>query len=482
MRVPGLTEKTEAPSQAVAPLIVVILVYLVIAQSVSLFPRLITVDFYQYWGVSAALRLNRENLGTPYKDYRQYAATLAEYGALPGDPKLASVSRISTSPGFTATPFMYMLFGALPLDFTLALAVYHILQVVLFLAAVIALGAVYRYPLFLAVCLALLLVIASGSLSSDMRVGNVGTLQFASLAFLLVVAHGLRESPRPLALGAILLSGLTLLSLAKPNIALVAAAMALHLWVTRGIRFVAVAAVPAVVAGATAVIAASVYFRSWTAWYEWYRFVFGANPYALSKAPGPGNYSTSKILSSWFHADVWKIAAVVTGLLAMSLVVTLVAAARAQSPGLASRVRTALARTLGDPHVAMAIGVTMTIALPPLFWYHYYVIAVLPGMWLLAASAASPYVPLLGLAVLVLSQGLLNVLFIPFGWTEAVAAGAALTWVPLWGGILLCVYGPAPARRLAEPVAPPPVKGVEPGIKAARPVRRPRGPKTAPRA
>ena len=43
-------------------------------------------------------------------------------------------------PGFTATPFMYMLFGALPLDYTLAMLVYHVLQVSLFVAAVTVLG------------------------------------------------------------------------------------------------------------------------------------------------------------------------------------------------------------------------------------------------------------------------------------------------------------------------------------------------------
>ena len=42
-----------------------------------------------------------------------------------------------------------------------------------------------------------------------------------------------------------------------------------------------------------------------------------------------------------------------------------------------------------------------------------------------------------GLGALVLSSGQLNVLFLPLGWTGAVAAGAALSWVPLWGGILL---------------------------------------------
>ncbi|PYO29369.1 MAG: hypothetical protein DMD86_15045, partial [Candidatus Rokuibacteriota bacterium] len=43
-------------SPAVAALIVLILVQLVVAQSLGLFSRAPMIDFYQYWGVSAALR------------------------------------------------------------------------------------------------------------------------------------------------------------------------------------------------------------------------------------------------------------------------------------------------------------------------------------------------------------------------------------------------------------------------------------------
>jgi hypothetical protein len=475
MRLPGWPTASAPTSRPVAAFIVLILVYIVIAQSISLLPRLIAVDFYQYWAVSAALRLRGENLGLPYTNSREYVATVAEYAAQPGNDKLAKVSGVFTRPGFTATPFLYMLFGALPLDFALALAIYHILQVVLSLAAIMALGAVYRYPLFLAVCLALLLVISSGPLTSDIRVGNVGSVQLASLAVLLALVQRLPRARHPTALGSLALSGLTLLALAKPNVALIAAIMALHLLLTRGVRFSAIAAMPAVVSGAAAVILPCLHFRSWTVWYEWYRSVFGHKLYGLAGAPGPGNYSTTKMLAGWFHVPVGTAVRLVAIALAVSLIATVVAAVRADARARAAPVRSGLARILGEPHVAMAIGVTVTIALPPLFWYHYYVIALIPGLWLLNASSGTRYLPFLGLASLVLSQGLLNVLFIPLGWTDAAAAGAALTWMPLWAGSLLCVYGLGGRATEPGPAGSSPPKGVERRLGAARPARGSRG-------
>jgi len=80
----------------------------------------------------------------------------------------------------------------------------------------------------------------------------------------------------------------------------------------------------------------------------------------------------------------------------------------------------AILRAFDDPQLALAIGITATIALPPLVWYHYYVIMLIPGLWLLHASRESRAMELCGLAVLVLSSGLLNVLFVPLGWAGAV--------------------------------------------------------------
>ena len=146
--------------------------------------------------------------------------------------------------------------------------------------------------MFPLLCLAFLLALGSGPLSSDLRLGNLGCVQLAALSVLLYVAARARRARPATALGSLLLTGLTLLVLVKPNLALVAVIMAAHLWLVHGTRLFAIAAASAACAAAVAVIGSCLYFGSWTIWPEWYRTVFGRNPYALARSSAGGNYST----------------------------------------------------------------------------------------------------------------------------------------------------------------------------------------------
>jgi hypothetical protein len=405
--------------------IVLILIQLVVAQSLNLFPRVPMIDFYQYWGVAAARRLSGEPLGTPYTDASRYRTVLTDYATRSGQTKIERFR----PPSFTATPFAYLLFAVFSLDYARAALLFHVSQLLLFLAAVMLVGRIYRYPRAPLVSLGLLLVLSSGPLSSDLRLGNLGCFQLFALAALLAVIDRARQAPRAVAPRALALSGLTLLVLIKPSVMLVVAVMALHLLLAHGIRLFAIALLPALLCGAAAVIASCLYFGSWSVWGEWYGVVFGADPYRLAVSPASGNYSSTRLLSLWINADVWVVVALLAGALIVSL--RAVAAAGATTP------RAGLARVLRDPHLVMAIGVTMTTALSPLYWYHYYLIELIPGLWLLNAPPARGAPPLWGLAALVLSSGLLNVLFIPLGWIGIVAAAAAASWIPLWVGTLL---------------------------------------------
>ena len=420
---------------AVAALIVLILVQLVGGWSIGLFPRLTAIDFYQYWGVSAALRLSGYTLGGPYRNHEKYHAVLRDLAAQSDQPKLAAVSRAMPRPSFTATPFLYMLFGTFPADYTRAVGLFQTLQVVLFLTAVFLLGMIYRFQIFPLICLALLLLVSSGPLFADLRVGNLGSLQFAALTVVLVLADRLQYVARATPLGCAVLAGLVLLVLAKPNVALVIPMMVVHLWQRRGNRFLAIAAVPAALLGAAAVVIPPVYFHSWTVWREWYDFVYAHNPSGLARPPTGGNYSTSLLLARWIHADVWMVAGVIAAVLSVSLIA--VVAVSMRTGRASAMLRRALEGVFGDVRLAMAIGITLTIALPPLVWYHYNVIALIPGLWLLNASSGSGYLRLCGLLALLLSSGFLNTLFLPLGWNGAAEIGAALSWVPLWAGILL---------------------------------------------
>jgi hypothetical protein len=72
MRPGRLLDGLDATSRLAGVLILLMLLQLVVSQTVNLYPRIAAVDFYQYWGVAAARRLNPGTLGSPYSNPRQY--------------------------------------------------------------------------------------------------------------------------------------------------------------------------------------------------------------------------------------------------------------------------------------------------------------------------------------------------------------------------------------------------------------------------
>ena len=442
IRDPRLADTVFVTPRAVAAFTVLVLAYLVVVHVASLSLRIIPIDFYQYWGASAARRVSTEALGSPYREARRYGAALLDAATRSGRPMFQQVSQYATPPNFTATPFVYTLFALLPATYTEASLLYYSLQIIFFLAAVIVVGVVYRYPAFPLLCLALLLILASGPLNADLRLGNLGCLQFIALAILLALADRLRDARPSATLGGALLSGLTLLVLTKPNVALVLVCMVLHLWVARGTRFLLMAAWPAVLCGGAAVILSSLHFGSWTVWQEWSATALGlstvgSHPSTVERHLTRGNYSTPLLLGSWLHLSSWASASLIAVGLATSTLAVVGRSVLAEASARAAPIRAALARALGDPHLAMAVGITLTIALPPLVWFHYYVIALIPSLWLLNVPSTRPAVRWCGLVALVLSSGLPSGLFLSLAWNTAGHVCAALSWLALWAGVLV---------------------------------------------
>jgi hypothetical protein len=428
--------------RAVAAFIVLVLVYIVVVHAVSLPRQIIPIDFYQYWGAAAARRLSTEELGSPYREAQRYGAVLLEAAEGSGQPMFQRVSRHATPPKFTATPFAYTLFALLPANYTLANLLYYSLQIVSFIAGVIIVGVVYRYPAFPLVCLSLLLILSSGPLNTDLRLGNLGCIQFMILAILLALVDRLQGARPSATRGGIVLSGLTLLVLTKPNLGLVLVFMVLHLWVARGTRFLVMAAWPAALCVGAAVMLSSLHFGSWTVWLDWYDTALGLStvgrrPSTVGRHLTIGNYSTPLLLGSRLNLSAWTSASLIAAGLAISIVAVVGRSVLADASARAAPVRRALARVLGDPHLAMALGVALSLALPPLVWYHYYIIAVIPSLWLLNVQSTWPALRWCGLAALLLGAGILTGLFLLVGWNTAGHVCATLSWLALWGGILI---------------------------------------------
>lgn len=435
---PGLAGSAVA-SRALIALALLILVELVVANVLNLLPQVVAIDFYQYWAVGAAPRLTSQPLGSPYTDHRTYTEVVRAYAERSNETRLTVNGRVLGPTGFTATPLAYLLFAALPADYGVAVTFYQLLALVLFASSVVVLGVLNGHRIEWVVCLALLMVLASGPFLADWRLGNIGSAQLAALALLLYLAVRLPREPAAPVRGAVVLAGLTVLAIVKPNVALLAMAMAAHLWAGRGTRLFGIAVVAAALAAAIAVIIPCVYFGSWTIWPEWYWTVFGRSPYTLARPSSGGNYSPPLLIARALGLDVWWVGAAIAAMLGLSLVAVVLLSGPPRTRGWAT-FRDAPRRVFGDPQLAMAIGVTLTVALPLLVWYHYHVLVLIPGLWLLSAPAGSRSLALCGGVALALSSGVLNVLFLPLGWTGVAAGAAALTFVPLWAGILLHLH------------------------------------------
>jgi hypothetical protein len=400
------------------------------------------IDFYNLWGVPAALRLSGRGIGSPYTDGAEYLATLKSRAATAGDAKFASAGDYWKASDYTGSPLLYAAFGAFPLNYTRSLAVFQLLQLVAFLATCILLGRLYELDLVAVSCLALVCLMGYQPVLSDLRVANLGCVQFGLLGGLLAWARALprvRSQGRRVVLGGFLLAALAALTLAKPNVALITGLLAAHVTIRLGARQAAIAALPVIGVTAAFVIVPCLYFGSWQVWAEWYRFVYGSDAHMLVRRVADGNDSSIVLLSSWLGAGVYTTASVVLGLLGASL---LGVARWARGAGEDRRslkdAAVRIVRCLGDsPDLVLAIGVTVTMATAPLFWIHYYVISLFPCIWLFATPTTSRFPARLAGLALIASSGIPGLLLAWIGVANAMWATTATTWIPLWGAVLI---------------------------------------------
>ena len=434
-------------------LIAIMLASLALPQAVTRFSETIGLDFYHFWGVPVAQRLTGHALGAPYGQGERYQATLKQYATTINQPRIHAAQRFWTDPDFTGSPLLYEMFGVVSDDYTFSLAVFRGSQIVAFVGACVLLGVLYGFDLFYPVCFALISLLLYQPLLSDLRVANVGCLQLGAVAAVTGLASLLPRVPASRwrdGLAAVFLAALAALALSKPNIALVGVVLAVHLAVRHGAWPFVRAALPAAVVSLLLIIAPCLYFGSWTVWWEWFRYVYIANPGTLVRPIASGNYSTPLFVSTWFGGSVFVIATVLFVLLVASLVI--IRRPDVPTPGRALEAFPAtFKRFFREPHAPVAAGVLLTLATSPLSWLHYYVLVVVPSLWLLSPDASARAVPLLAGASVVMSAGIVGMALWGLGWPGAMPATIALSWVPLWAALLIQLRSPDVAAPHVAP-------------------------------
>jgi len=407
-------------------------------------PPAVGFDFYQFWAVSKARSFTEEKLASPYVERERYAAALSAHAQQSPD------ERLRTSSGYrggtldlTGTPLFYWVFGGMPRDYTVSLVLYQLVLLMMFLVCAVVMGAVYHKGAFDLLPLACLLLLAHDPLVSDLYVGNVNAVQLGVLALFGVWSDrcAARRDARPsLRRCAMMVGALVLVTLLKPNLALVCLLLACHLWVIHGTRLFLRALAVGVVFGVVLMALPCLRFGSWRVWLDWYTFLAGAGGGGLVYPVADGNFATVVLL-----ADALGIGVVKAGLLvAFVLLASLYGALRGSMRGGDGSSRTlaeAGSRLLRDPQLCLAVGIVVTLAISPLVWKHYYVLSLLPAFWLLSPRRRGLWPGALSAASIVLTSGVV-VATLAGQWVGVRALwpyGFALGLLPLWLAVLIVV-------------------------------------------
>jgi hypothetical protein len=385
------------------------------------------IDFYHFWGVAAARRLASEDLGTPYANDAGYAAILNQRADASTDPHFKRANRERRTIDPTGTPLLYMLFAPLPDDYHSAHVLHRIAQIAALVAAVAWLCAMLGGELATSLGFAFAVPIFYQPFQIEMAVGNINSMQLLACVAFASLARRLAGG-QDRGAGGLLACSLAAFVLFKPNLLLVALLLAAFLWrALGGRRFVRLAGLAAL-AGAALVALSSAWFGTWRAWPEWLAFVRGAHDAKLASYPvDDGNYAAVVLLRG---ASAATRSYLLTLGLVLALVATWLAAAFLGRGGRSLRER--LAECLADPLLLISTALLVGLAVSPLVWFHYALLALFPCLWLALAEPRPGTRSILAFTSLGLYAQTPGFEVFGFSSSGSLPWLIAFAWVPAW--------------------------------------------------
>jgi hypothetical protein len=404
------------------------------------------IDFNQYWGVGKAQEWSPSPLKSPSAEQDKYAKVLNAHVADSSDLHLVKANKFRRGLELLQTPLCYSIFSLLPENFSFAFGIFQIIQVTLFLSALILLSALYYGNWIRLLPWSFLMIIFYLPMVSDLEVGNLNCFHLFGFASLLLLADRVlvKHSPRP-ALGAsmVFMGILVFLALLKPSWALVVLLLAVYLWVGQGTSVFVPAAATGMVCGAILILLPYIQFHSWMVWQDWYRYLQSWDSASMLVRIREGNYAPVLLVSQILGSSVLRAVILLGALLAASMLIALMMAKEKEESIVRGMVRAAI-RSLRDHNLIMAIGITATLLLSPLVWFHYYLISLIPAFWLLSPRHPWSQAHRAGLIAIILTSNIITCLMRTWlGFTYHITyVACALGLVCLWAGILTAVAGP----------------------------------------
>jgi hypothetical protein len=416
--------------------IAVALAIAVAADAARTFPTQAGIDFYHLWGVPMGQRASAVPI-SPYAATHEYAALLNALAEQSPSQALRNANRFKREIAPTGTPLFYAAFSFLPDDYGAAHVLFAVLQYVAGAAAVYLLARLRGAPRAIALCIAFAVELTFNPFVQDVKWGNATAFQ---LLFIAACLHASARGWLARHAGAdrLFIAALAAFVMFKPNTIWIAAALALHYAVLRGMRRTLVGAALALPAAAVAWGAGAGYFHDAAIWNEWLAYVRGG---ALVYRFQEGNQSWPMLFAQLSPLRSANDYALLVSLLAAGIVAALLL--RGGAEGFARRARVLFA----DPYAAASIGVLFTLAASPLVWPYYHLFALLPMAWVFraegrwdapSACAVASYAALSSpvLAVLLAADQLVALRLLMFlSWlplvpAAAMRAGAVLAGAP----------------------------------------------------
>lgn len=400
------------------------------------------IDFSHYWGVARVRAQRAPERANPYRYVRDYNVLAHRLAQTSGDRAWQQANALRAHFDLTNTPLLYSAAALYPARYTVALTLHRRLEcgwlllgtgLLLHLTGGFGLARVVGVVLLGAAC---------APVSLDLQVANVAGLQFAGIVIAIVLARAAAGSR--LAACANLL-WLPLATLLKPNFVLVN--LLLWLATVRALPpSLRVAGLAATLVGAAAGSEiGSHFFAAPSIWFDWLQVIFSQRE-RLAYDYELGNFSTALWLAHDFGVDLQH----ATIALFAGISLALLASTAANDDR-----RDAWLSCLPTADTALqwaSVGVIITLASAPLVWQHYYVLALIPGAFLLLQPGLPAAARVFGACGVLGAAGSLRLLavtvFAP-DWPPLRALDC-LTWLPLAAGLMVA------GRAVHQPQFPPP--------------------------
>jgi hypothetical protein len=335
------------------------------------------VDFYQFWVVGQSV--NHPGINNVYSDdARQLlGAEFFEKAQSVGNPRQTTAAKYRQKLETYSSPFLYVLFGLFSTgNYETDFRNYRLLMLACLAAGIVILCRLLNHSPGSTLGAIAIFSAWFEPFASDLRVGNVNSLQLAALAVYLWAVMRMQWCYRDVLGGALI----GLMVAFKPNLVFVAGMLAVYWIVSRQIRRLWFHSIGAVVGVAVAISFAAASFRSLHCWTDWLS--------ALHSLPGAiitvdlGNFSPAQILNESFGINIEIPLAIIFGGLAVAVMWI-----RQRN---VSRERGAMPAPDEFPEMfAVSIGCLLVVLMARLAWLHYYVLTIPAFLFLLRPAGVS---------------------------------------------------------------------------------------------